>query len=71
MLTHMQVVFLNVPYAQMKVTLVLEYIDRNEVNLNTNACLFSVNDEQKVYYISKLPDCVQNKQQRISGMLPS
>ena len=25
-----------------------EYIDRNETNLDTNECLFSVNEQQKV-----------------------
>ena len=50
MLTHMKMLFLNIPYAQMKVILVLMrvYNDRSETNLDTNECLFSVNEEQKV-----------------------
>jgi len=42
--------FLNVPYAQMKVILVLiVFIDHKKRNLDTNECLFSVNEQQKVY----------------------
>ena len=41
MLIHMQMLFLKVPYAQMKVTLVLMRVP-NETNVGTNECLFSV-----------------------------
>ena len=45
----------------------LEYIDRYATNFYANKCLFSVNEEQKVYYICVLHfETALNKQQRIS-----
>ena len=52
MLTHMQILFLNLPHAQNEGHIGVEYIDCTETNLDTNECSFSVNEEQKVYYFN-------------------
>ena len=50
MLIDLQMLFLNVPYALMKVILVLMRVyDHNETNLDTNEWILSGNEQQKVY----------------------